>query len=177
MYVFVLDKNKQPLDPCHPARARELLQKGRAAVYKRYPFTILIKDRVLEKSVTHPHRVKIDPGSRTTGMTILQENTARCVFACEITHRGFQIREALLSRRQLRGSRRSRKTRYRKARFLNRTRPSGWLPPSLQSRIENILTWVNKLWFAAAVTVVLLLGVSLLVERSQLFHQQNNCYL
>ncbi|WP_323808859.1 RNA-guided endonuclease IscB [Nostoc sphaeroides] len=39
----------------------------------------------------------------------------------------------------------SRKTRYRKARFLNRKRKSSWLPPSLQSRIENILTWVNRL--------------------------------
>ncbi|WP_323808853.1 RRXRR domain-containing protein [Nostoc sphaeroides] len=108
MYVFVLDKNKQPLDPCHPARARELLKQGRAAVYKHYPFTIVIKDRELEYSVTHPHRVKIDPGSRTTGMTIVQDNTARCLFAAEISHRGFQIREALLSRRQLRRSRRYR---------------------------------------------------------------------
>ncbi|MBD2364658.1 RRXRR domain-containing protein [Anabaena minutissima FACHB-250] len=154
MYVFVLDKNKQPLDPCHPARARELLKQGRAAVYKHYPFTIIIKDRELENSVIHPHRVKIDPGSRTTGMTILQENTARCVFACEISHRGFQIREALLSRRQLRSSRRSRKTRYRKARFLNRTRPRGWLPPSLESRIDNILTWVNRLRRVCPITAI-----------------------
>ncbi|MBD2683479.1 MULTISPECIES: RNA-guided endonuclease IscB [Nostoc] len=154
MYVFVLDKNKQPLDPCHPARARELLKQERAAVYKRYPFTILIKDRKLEHSVTHLHRVKIDPGSKVTGMTVLQENTARCVFACEITHRGFQIRQSLLSRRQLRRSRRSRKTRYRKARFLNRKRKGGWLPPSLQSRIENILTWVNRLCHLCPISAI-----------------------
>ncbi|NEO10515.1 RRXRR domain-containing protein, partial [Moorena sp. SIO3I8] len=30
MRVFVLDQNKKPLDPCHPARARELLNMGRA---------------------------------------------------------------------------------------------------------------------------------------------------
>ncbi|MBD2361857.1 HNH endonuclease [Anabaena minutissima FACHB-250] len=154
MYVFVLDKNKQPLDPCHPARARELLKKGRVAVYKCYPFTILIKDRELEHSVTHSHRVKIDPGSRITGMTVLQENTARCIFAAEISHRGFQVREALLSRRQLRRSRRSRKTRYRQPRFLNRTRRDGWLPPSLQSRIENILTWVNRLRRICPITAI-----------------------
>jgi RRXRR protein len=154
MYVFVLDKNKQPLDPCHPAKARELLKKGRAAIYKQYPFTIIIKDRKLEHSVTHPHRVKIDPGSKVTGMTVLQENTNRCVFAAEITHRGFQIREALLSRRQLRRSRRSRKTRYRQPRFLNRTRPDRWLPPSLQSRIENVLTWVNRLRRICPITAI-----------------------
>ncbi|MBN3885570.1 MAG: HNH endonuclease [Nostoc sp. JL34] len=154
MYVFVLDKNKQPLNPCHPARARELLKHRRAAVHKRYPFTIIITDRELQQSVTHPYRVKIDPGSCITGMTVLQENTARCVFACEITHCGFQIRQSLLSRRQLRCSRRSRKTRYRQPRFLNRTRRQGWLPPSLQSRIENVLTWVNRLRRICPITAI-----------------------
>jgi hypothetical protein len=35
--VLVLDLEKKPLMPCHPARARELLTKGRAAVYKALP--------------------------------------------------------------------------------------------------------------------------------------------
>ncbi|MEL7433840.1 MAG: RRXRR domain-containing protein, partial [Chloroflexota bacterium] len=41
-HVFVLDKNKEPLMPCHPARARELLKKGKAAVFRQYPFTIIL---------------------------------------------------------------------------------------------------------------------------------------
>lgn len=61
------------------------------------------------------------------------------------------IRDALTSRRQLRRGRRNRKTRYRKPRFLNRTRPNGWLAPSLQSRVENIKTWVEKLRKFAAI--------------------------
>ena len=56
MYVFVLDKNRQPLDPCHPARARELLKAGKAAVFRRYPFTIVLKDRTVKNSSVHPHR-------------------------------------------------------------------------------------------------------------------------
>ena len=40
MQVFVLDKRKKPLMPCHPARARELLREGRAVVHKIAPFTI-----------------------------------------------------------------------------------------------------------------------------------------
>jgi len=36
-------------------------------------------------------------------------------------------------------------TRYRQARFDNRRRPDGWLPPSLQSRVENIWTWACRL--------------------------------
>jgi hypothetical protein len=40
--VFVLDSHKQPLAPYHEARARELLRKGKAAVFRRYPFTIIL---------------------------------------------------------------------------------------------------------------------------------------
>ncbi|OLT62075.1 RNA-guided endonuclease IscB [Moorena bouillonii] len=145
MRVFVLDQNKKPLDPCHPARARELLNMGRAKVFKRYPFTIVLKDRILEKSVTHSHRLKIDPGSKTSGMAIVQEETGRVTSALEISHRGQQIKNSLDSRRALRRGRRNRKTRYRKPRFLNRTGRQGWLPPSLESRINNIETWVKRI--------------------------------
>ncbi|MDY0404775.1 RNA-guided endonuclease IscB [Virgibacillus sp. 179-BFC.A HS] len=50
----------------------------------------------------------------------------------------------LETRRIYRRSRRTRKTRYRKPRFQNRTRPEGWLPPSIQSRIDNIFFWIDK---------------------------------
>jgi hypothetical protein len=86
MRVFVLDKNLKPLDPCDPARARELLQKGRAKVFKCYPFTIALQDRTVEDSVTHPHRIKIDPGSKTTGIAVVQEETGRVTNALEISH-------------------------------------------------------------------------------------------
>ncbi len=145
MRVFVLDKNLQPLDPCHPARARELLQKGRAKVFKRFPFTIVLQDRTADNSVTHPHQIKIDPGSKTTGIAVVQEQTGRVTNALEVSHRGQQIKDSLESRRSLRRGRRNRKTRYRKPRFLNRTRKTGWLPPSLESRIANIETWVRRI--------------------------------
>ena len=44
-FVFVLDSDRTPLDPCHPARARQLLHQGRASVLRRYPFTIILHDR------------------------------------------------------------------------------------------------------------------------------------
>jgi 5-methylcytosine-specific restriction endonuclease McrA len=145
MRVFVLDKNLTPLDPCHRARARELLNKGRAKVFKRYPFTIVLQDRTVEESTVHPHRIKIDPGSKTTGIAVVQEETGRVTNALEISHRGQQIKDSLESRKALRRGRRYRKTRYRKPRFLNRTRKPGWLPPSLESRIANIETWVRRI--------------------------------
>jgi 5-methylcytosine-specific restriction endonuclease McrA len=143
--VLVLDKNRKPLMPCHPARARELLKKGRAAVFRRQPFTIILKDR--EGGETQPLTLKIDPGSKTTGMALVGHfrRGPRVVWAAEITHRGSLIRQRLWARRQVRRSRRSRKTRYRKPRFDNRRRKEGWLPPSLRSRVENIATWVSRL--------------------------------
>jgi len=145
MRVFVLDQNLKPLDPCHPARARELLQKGRAKVFKRFPFTIVLQDKTIEDSIIHSHRIKIDPGSKVTGIAIVQEETGRVTNALEVSHRGQQIKDSLESRRALRRGRRNRKTCYRKPRFLNRTRKAGWLPPSLESRIGNIETWVRRI--------------------------------
>ena len=144
--VLVLDSNQQPLMPCQPARARKLLRKGKAAVWRRYPFTIILKDRA--GGDIQSVAFKVDPGSKTTGIALVADfqRGKRVVWAAELTHRGQQIRDALLKRRQLRSSRRSRKTRYRPARFDNRRRPDGWLPPSLQSRVDNIWTWVSRLY-------------------------------
>ena len=151
-HVFVVDKHKNPLMPCHPARARELLEKGRAAVYRKYPFTIIILDR--EGGETQDTQTKIDPGAKTAGIAIVS-NFKRglvCIWAAELNHRGDAIRDALAKRRILRRGRRGRKTRYRPPRFDNRTRPKGWLPPSLQSRVDNITTWLNRLVKVSPVT-------------------------
>ena len=142
MLVFVLSKDKTPLSPCHPARARKMLSQKRAAVYKRFPFTIIFKEETATEEVQQ-HRLKIDPGVKKTGLALLQGE--RVIWGAEIEHRGFQIKDALECRRALRRGRRNRKTRYRKPRFLNRTRKEGWLAPSLHSRVENICTWVGRL--------------------------------
>jgi 5-methylcytosine-specific restriction endonuclease McrA len=142
--VFVLDTNRQPLDPVHPGRARILLRQSKAAVFKRFPFTIILKASVSKPEV-HPLRIKIDPGSQTTGLALVKETTGEVVFAAEIIHRGQMIRKALDRRRAVRRGRRQRKTRYREPRFNNRRRKAGWLPPSLESRLANVLTWVRRL--------------------------------
>ena len=153
-YVFVLDKNKKPLDTCHPSRARQLLRERRAVVFRRYPFTILLKDRELEESVTHAHRVKLDPGSRTTGIALVREGDNKVLWAGELAHRGQVIKNALDDRRAVRRGRRNRKCRYRPARFDNRKRQDGWLPPSLESRVANIQTWVSRLVWSAPVEAI-----------------------
>ena len=141
--VFVLDKHKTPIMPCSEKRARLLMERGRAVVHRMEPFTIRLKDRTLAQSETEPLRLKLDPGSKTTGMAVMSES-GRVVFLGEVVHKK-GIKMALESRRALRRTRRSRKTRYRKPRFLNRTRAKGWLPPSLEARVNQTLNAAAKL--------------------------------
>jgi len=140
-YVFVLDANKQPLSPCSPGVARSLLKVGKAAVFKQYPFTIILKKEVELRE--EKYQLKLDPGSKTTGIALLKDN--KLIWAAELTHRGQQIKNDLESRRSLRRGRRGRNTRYRPALFLNRKRLKGWLAPSLKHRVLTTLTWVKKL--------------------------------
>jgi len=80
--VFVLDTNKKPLDPVHPGRARLLLKAGKAAIWRRYPFTIILTYAIPVPQVD-PLRLKLDPGSRTTGIAVMNDTTGEVVFAAE----------------------------------------------------------------------------------------------
>jgi 5-methylcytosine-specific restriction endonuclease McrA len=151
--VFVVDTNHQPLNPVHPGRARLLLKQGQAAVYRHFPFTLILKYAV-EQPTLHSLRVKIDPGSKTTGLALVNDATGEVVWAAELTHRGKQIKQSLDRRRAARRSRRQRKTRYRKARFSNRRLRTGKLPPSLESQVCNVLTWVRRLIRLCPVTAI-----------------------
>lgn len=154
MAVFVLDRQQRPLMPCTEKRARLLLERGRAVVHQRYPFTVRLKDRLAQDSGYQPLRLKLDPGSKTTGLAITREQNSHTedagrnetvVFLAEIRHRGQLIKKQLQARSALRRTRRGRNTRYRKPRFDNRTRPKGWLAPSLQHRIDTTVSWVRRL--------------------------------
>ena len=141
----MLDTNQQPLVPVHPGRARVLLSQGKAAVYWRYPFTIILKFAI-EHPVAQPLRVKIDPGSKVTGLAVVNDASGEVVFAAELEHRGQEIENSLDKRRASRRSRRQRHTRYRKPRFDNRrNKRGGWIAPSLESRVCNVLTWTKRL--------------------------------
>jgi 5-methylcytosine-specific restriction endonuclease McrA len=142
-YVFLIDANQTPLNPVHPAQARKLLDCGKAAVFRRYPFTLVLK-RVIENPNVYPLTLKIDPGSKFTGIALVT-NQGDVIWAMELQHRGQQIKDALLHRLAVRRGRRNRNTRYRQARFLNRKRPDGWLAPSLRHRVLTTETWVKRL--------------------------------
>jgi 5-methylcytosine-specific restriction endonuclease McrA len=148
--VFVLDTQKRPLNPIRPGLARKLLSNGKAAVFKRYPFTLILKVEVIAPQ--KPITLKLDPGSKTTGIALVQGEDV--IFGAELTHRGQAIKASLESRCSLRRVRRNRQTRYRPAKFSNRTRPKGWLAPSLQHRVETTLTWVTRLTKVAPIASI-----------------------
>ena len=149
-YVFIIDTNKQPLKPTTAKRARELLNKGKAAVFRRYPFTLILK-RECQPTSSHLE-LRLDPGSKVTGFALVN-SANEVIWGMELEHRGQQISAALTKRAGWRRSRRSRQTRYRKKRF-NRSKPSSWLAPSLIHRVQTTETWIKRLCRYAPVSTI-----------------------
>ena len=164
--VFVLDQRKKPLMPCSEKRARLLLDRGRAKVHRLIPFAIRLVDRLQEDCALQAIEIKLDPGSKVTGVAVVRASLAHpkgCVSESidettgemaksvhvlsliELVHRGRQISEALTARRQMRRRRRN-QLRYRAPRFDNRgNKGKGWIAPSLQHRVDTTVAWVARL--------------------------------
>ena len=157
MVVAVIDRKHRPLMPCSEKRVRQLLERDRAVVHRLQPFVIRLKDRTVEDCQFQNLHLKLDPGSRITGMAILRKDSkpdeeitqATAIVGLELKHKT-TIKANLDKRRMLRRSRRSRKTRYRKPRFLNRRQSEDWIPPSLKAKLDQTIVSVNKLcrWFS-----------------------------
>ena len=134
--------------PCTERRARLLLERGRARVHRVLPFVIRLVDREAESCNFQEVRIKLDPGSKTTGIALVRKtegNGASVLNLFDLVHRGRQISEALTARRQMRRRRRGR-LRYRAPRFLNRgNKAKGWLAPSLRHRVDTTKAWVDRL--------------------------------
>ena len=157
MSVLVLDQKGLPLMPCTQKRARLLLARGRARVHRLVPFVIRLVDVSVQDCQLQHVSLKIDPGSKTTGVALVRdvENVdsdtgevsqgAVVLSLIELSHRGRQISEALTARRQMRRGRRG-NLRYRAPRFLNRgNKGKGWIAPSLQHRVDTTLAWVKRI--------------------------------
>lgn len=139
--VYVLNKHGHPLMPCTPAKARHLLDSGKAKVRKRTPFTI----QLLYGSSGYKQSVilGVDAGSKTIGLSASTEKQE--LFAAEIKPRN-DVVELLSSRREFRQARRNRKTRYRTPRFDNRVKSKhkGWLAPSVEVKIQEHITAIAR---------------------------------
>lgn len=139
MLVFVINQHGEALMPCKQSKARKLLKEGNAKIVKYNPFTIqLLYGSSGYKQETN---IGIDLGSKYVGVAIQSQNKIIIKGEIELRH---DIKSNLETRKIYRKSRRNRKTRYRQARFLNKKKKEGWLPPSIQSRIDNTFFWIDK---------------------------------
>jgi 5-methylcytosine-specific restriction endonuclease McrA len=126
---------------------------------RRYPFVIRLKNKNNPNQPTRqPIAIKLDPGAETTGIALVRLTSSAHIVLhlSELTHRGASIRENLDQRRSFRTNRRRRKTRYRAPRFNNRTKREGWLAPSLQSRVDNVTSWVARYRCWAPITAIVI---------------------
>lgn len=136
MYVYVINKNGNPLMPCKPAKAKHLLKAGKAKVIKRTPFTIKLLWDCEEN--TQEVVAGMDTGSKTIGCAAIANG--KVVYQSEVQIRQ-DVSKKMEQRRMYRRNRRSRKTRYRKARWQNRAsmRKKGRLAPSIKSKVDSHL--------------------------------------
>ena len=141
--VYVLNREGKPLMPTiRYGRVRRLLRKGYAVVVDYRPFTIQI-------NYDTPNGVQevnlgVDAGTKHVGFSATTKK--KVLFEAELLLRS-DIVEKLSTRREFRRTRRNRKTRYRKVRFLNRTRSKkpGWLAPSVRQKVESHIYWVARI--------------------------------
>jgi 5-methylcytosine-specific restriction endonuclease McrA len=143
MFVYILNKHGQPLMPCSPRKARVLLKGKKAKIVRMVPFTL----QLLYGSSGYKQEVSlgIDAGTQHLGVSATTEKTV--MFEAEVKPRT-DIQELLATRQQFRRARRSRKTRYRKARFQNRKKSGGWLAPSVQHKVDihlKVIRFVHKI--------------------------------
>lgn len=141
MYVYVLNQHGEPLMPCSPRKARTMLRDHKATVVRRTPFTI----RLLHGCSGYTQRITlgVDAGSKFIGLSACTESKE--LFAAEVKPRN-DVVDLLSTRRELRRSRRNRKTRYRVARFDNRvhSKHKGWLAPSVEVKIQEHITAIKR---------------------------------
>ena len=139
MRVFVKNMRGQALMPCSQRKARLLLKQKKAEIVGYKPFTIQLCYATGEakQAIT----VGVDEGARHVGIAIVSQNKVLAKGEVELRQ---DVHSLLLTRAQYRRGRRYRKTRHRKARFLNRRKPEGWLPPSVRAKLEANFVWIDR---------------------------------
>jgi hypothetical protein len=148
--VYVKNKDENPLMPCTPAKARHLLENGKAIVVSVCPFTIKLNwdcENNVQEII-----VGLDTGAVNVGCSAISEDKALYVSETKLRT---DISKKMQTRTMYRRSRRQRKTRYRESRFNNRTRVEGWLPPSLNSKLQSTVRIVKDLAKILPITKVI----------------------
>ena len=148
--IYVLHQDGTPLMPTRPAKARHLLEAGKAVVVQRDPFTIQLT--VPSGKHVQPVTVGVDPGAKVVGVAAIGDG--RVLYQGEVILRD-DIRRRMDRRRAYRRSRRSRKCRYRAPRFNNRASARrSRLPPSIRSKVDTTVKVVRRVAFFLPISLI-----------------------
>ena len=160
MLVYVLNKNGKPLMPCTAIKARILLKQGKAKVIRKEPFTIqfLYGSSGYKQDIT----LGVDAGAKHIGLSASTKK--RELYSADVELRT-DIVDLISTRRELRRSRRNRKTRYRQARFNNRKKAEGWLAPSIQNRINAHISVIEKVHRILPITAIIVETASFDIQK------------
>lgn len=133
--IYVRSKDGKALMPSERGgRIGYLLRHGKAHVVSRVPFVVQLD----YESTTYTQEVSlgIDAGSKHIGVSASSEKKELLAAQVELRN---DVVNLLSTRRELRRTRRNRKTRYRKVRFDNRKKKDGRLAPSIEQKVESHL--------------------------------------
>ncbi|EFH90481.1 RNA-guided endonuclease IscB [Ktedonobacter racemifer] len=153
--VYVLSSDRTPLMPCSSVIARLLLKEGKAKVVRRTPFTIKLYVQP-EHPSTQPLTLGVDTGSTVIGSAVASEQND-IVYLSEVEARN-DIATAMKERAAYRRKRRSRKIRYRPARWLNRRNSikRGRFSPTMRSKIDAHLREIRFVQSILPITSIVL---------------------
>lgn len=126
--------------PCSQRKARILLKEKKAHIIGYRPFTIQLD--IITGETTQEVAVGIDEGARHIGIAVTSGTKVLAKGEVELRQ---DIHSLLIARKEYRRNRRYRKTRYRKCRF-NRTKPEGWLAPSIEAKLNANFNWIDKFY-------------------------------
>ena len=153
--VYVIGQNGQPLMPTNRhGKVKHLLKSGKAKVIKRCPFTI----KLLYSSTYYTQNLTlgVDTGSGTIGNAVTKDN-GDIVYMSKVIVRN-DITDKMIQRAKYRRNRRNRKTRYRKARWMNRANSikKGRFSPTIQSKIHSHVKEIEYIKSILPITEIVL---------------------
>lgn len=152
MFVPVVDSNQRPLMPTTSSRARRWIKEKKATPFwRKGVFCVRLNVKPSDRNY-QPIAVGVDPGSKREGYTV--KSKAHTYLNVQ-THAVDWVKDHVQVRRNMRSSRRFRKTpcrQNRKNRLVNKQK----LPPSTRSRWQwklRICKWLASM-FPVTVFVV-----------------------
>jgi len=163
--VPVLDNNKMPLMPCSEKRARKLMLNMQAIPYWQSGIFCIKLTKEPSSRKYQEVVLGIDPGSKREGYTVI---TTKSVVLNITTNTPDWVKAHVETRRNLRRSRRQRKTPYRACRSNRSTlSKSNRIPSSTKARWDAKLRIIKQLQNILPITIINVEDISAITKEGK----------